>query len=426
MWNFVGFGVSGLSSIVSSILLSAIIGIASFGAFSLIVTTSNVVIAIVGFNMRPIVTKNVATDLATNKDRAGDHLVASTAVVAGFSLVGALVMYLDASWISTTILRQAHYATYLRWNALLIFCSPITTTLLGGLAGLHQFKALGASTAGRGMVGALGVVGGGLLASTTGAVAGAALAELGILIANVAILAATVQRLEIRVHPSIQRHAWGRVRNLLGPVYLTNIVIMFGFWGGSILLAHEHNGVYELGLFSLASRFYAAAILPTTVIGTVAFPLLAADFGRRDRRAFLAGGRRFLLSSIGIAVLTSAALICGSMLIHLVDHRLPSHFYGDLVILALTVIPYATNGAGGGLLVAAERLRWWWISDIVLGIVLIATAWALVGSLGSVGLAWSYFAAYAISTVVMLPAGTPSELRSLLTTTQTTTQTRIQ
>lgn len=378
--------------LASALLVAALLGPRSLGAFSLLTVTAALVgaIGLLGF---PTLTTRAVARAATPEHavwvatRALRSCGCSLAlVVAGFVLVCHpavnLVPLRGAS--STGVYLTAAWAAALGLSPLLVAVG----------AGRRAFNVCALLNGSRSLLVAVGTAAGCLLTDTaTGTLAGAVVGEwLSVALAlAVAHHRGWVSLARLDGRPEGQSGVSLTASGAAGAVAL---MVQGGVWFGQFTLSRQADGLVDVGVFLLLTRLTLLVTLVPNALATVVLPLLSQPgeehAHRRTRR--VAG----MLSTVAAMSSAVVMMVVGPPLLRAIDPAYGG--FADVVILmAFVGAATAANNLVGADAVSRGQVRAWIWSDVLLAATLVAGALVLVPMLGALGLALTHLTAYAVS-----------------------------
>ena len=158
-WNLIGAVFNQGSTFVVNVLLANILGMEAYGAYAIVLSTLSVLGLAAQLSTGYTATKYVAEFRLTDPERAGRILRLLTVMVVVGGLAMAAGLAIGATWVARWLLD----APALAWPLLLaapgVFFTSANGFLLGALAGLERYSALGRA----GMSSGIGVMSNGVI-----------------------------------------------------------------------------------------------------------------------------------------------------------------------------------------------------------------------------------------------------------------------
>jgi len=400
-WSTLGAGASRILAVGAAILVARELGAAGFGELNLVQTTAGMLMALGGFGLNTTATKLLAGKYRADPLGAGRVIVLSGAMSVAVGSVTAVLLVANAGWVAREVLAAPQLEPALVVAALLLVVSPLTGTQIGVLMGLERFRSIAVVNTAAAAASIPLLVVGTRLAGMLGAVA--ATVATALLTAGIQWVAVgrAMRAAGIRLAAREAVREWRLLFSYSVPLTLSNVLLAPVAWATSALIAHQAEGLSELGLFAAANQWRNAIVLLATSAGAVVFPLFSHlhDSGRPRSfaRAFwtsagVTGGAALLVAAI-LAILSPALM-----------HAYGTEFRGAsdvLVVLVLagavaaplTIVGHAIAGAGRMWLGFGLNLLW--------ACTLVAATYGL-RSRGALGLSIANLVAYGVHLLVGL------------------------
>jgi O-antigen/teichoic acid export membrane protein len=290
-WSLVGTLLSGLLSLVSSILVARMLGKAGVGELGVIQSTVGILSAFAGLGMGLTATKFVAEYRTTDPQRAGAMLGISASLSWASGAVMFLVMLALAPWLAQHTLAAPQLAGLIRVGAVLLLLGSVNGAQTGALAGFEAFKTIALVNFACGLLSFPLMVCGALWYGLTGAVWGlTGSAAVNCLVSHLA-LRREAAAADVPFFAKLKTNQWGVLWRFSLPSVLCNAIFGPVNWACNALLVNRPNGYAEMGVFNVTlSWFNAVSFLPC-VLAQVILPLLssqAAEGGHGSQKAIVA------------------------------------------------------------------------------------------------------------------------------------------
>lgn len=399
-WSFVGAGLSRTLGLASSIFVARILHKEVFGELGIIQSTSGMFAAFAGLGLGLTATKYVAEFRDRDPRRAGQVIQLSRTLSVAVGGVMTVVVLVSSGWLSAHVLGAPMLRNPLRVGAMLLILGALNDSQLGALAGLEAFKRIALLALWSGLLTFPLTVGGAFVGGLNGALWGlVGVSVAGCLLGQVALRRETAS-LGL---PLINRGLGAQLKLVWSfalPAALAGIVTTSVTWACNAMLVNSPGGYAEMGVFSAANQWRSAILFIPATIGTAALPILANLRGEKDRFRYGKVLRYNVLVSASLAALVALPVV------FLAPHIMASYgegFRGGgvvLTILAVTAILMAAAAVIGQAIASLGRM--WaglWLNS-VWAIVLLATAWQLIGW-GARGLAIATAVAYGVHLVTV-------------------------
>lgn len=402
-WNLVGATFNQGSTFAANLVLANLLAVQVFGEYAMVQSTVAVLSLLGQLATGYTATRYVSEYRGADTVRAG-RLLGMLSIVSG--CMGVLVsagLALSASWLSSVVLDQPGLAGPMRIAAMALFFSVMNGFLMGALAGLEAYGALGRTCVIGGSAYFGVAVVGGWIAALEGAISGVALAgALQTALLWRAVLAeAAKQGIVFRVAFGL-RDA-DTLLSFTLPAALNGFVSVPVIWFGNALLVRQDSGYHWMALFTAANSFRIIALFLPAVVNNVNMSLLNHQVGLQDGRRYLS----VFWVNFGLTVaitcgVSGAAILFAPWLLGWFGSEFRAA-YPVLVLLLLAAIPESLSLAL--VQVVQSHARMWFtflcVSAPSYG-ALAVVAWLLVPEHHAVGLAW----AYVVAAIVAVTANT--------------------
>jgi O-antigen/teichoic acid export membrane protein len=170
-----------------------------------------------------------------------------------------------------------------------------------------------------------------------------------------------------------------------------NVSISLAILLSQLILVKAGGGFEALGVFSLAYRWYLAIVFLSAALSPVALSILAHE-NRASGRGTSFGTVLRISFWVQTLVTLGPAILVVLVAPHLASLGGKGYMPATSVIIWLAVasVPTALNNVLSQAAISLDLIREWLVSDVVLGIGLVATTALLVLELGPVALAIGY------------------------------------
>lgn len=345
-WMAIGGAASSGSSLLTSVILARMLGIARFGAYAVLASTLGVVLMLAGPSISWTSAKYVAEHRYSNPGKAARVIALTNLMALGFSLVFALVMLLGAGFITRVILALPQYRVELMVASSAVLFAGISGAQRGTLAGFHAFRTVALVNITQGALGLLLLV---LLARPYG-VLGAMIAQgaaLGVscVVGNIAIWR-EMRRLEMPRFLLPEREDFGVFRGFTLPAYLISIVAMISSWIVGVLVVRSPNGTYEMGIFGITSQILLFCMFLPSMVGQPCVPIISERLQHGAKA--LPAIRRLLIAMVALSFLMSIAfaavlIVFWHSVVVMLGKGLEG-YYSVVILTLLTAVIAATQG----------------------------------------------------------------------------------
>lgn len=397
-WNTIATVFNQGSTFLINIILAHLLARRAFGQYAMIQTTLAVVASMAQLASGYTATKYVAEYRDKDPDRAGRILGLCAVVSIAMGLLATAALMLGAQSLASGTLNEPQLAGGLMIAGGVVFFSVMNGFLLGALAGLESYPALGKAGIVSGTLYVALCALGARTAGVNGALAGAALSALfqSLILWTLVVREAAGRHISIRWSA-----AWKETEIFLRfsiPAALSGFVSLPAIWLANALLAQQPHGYEQLALFSAANNFRIIVLfLPNTLNG-VGMSVLNNQRGAGEEARF----RQLFWANVAF---TAAIVLIGGAAVTLSGRWLLGLFgrefqdaYPVLIVLMAAALAESLALAAYQSIQSHGRL---WISFAGVAVpcysALVIVASLLAPGRGAVGLAWAYVACWSVA-----------------------------
>ena len=398
-WNLIGTASLQGSTFIINIAIANLLGRRVFGEYAIVQSTVVLFTSVVQWATGFTTTKYLAEFRSIDPLRAGRLLgmLGTLSGVLGGSL--ALLLLVGARTLATHVLANPELSTPLMVASGAVFLGVANVYLIGALAGLESYPAIGRA----GVIATICTV----LACVIGAKAGGLVgAVVGLVIGGMAqavtlgklVLSETVRH-GIRFEFAGIRGESNLLMRYSLPVALGGLVTLPAIWLGNTFLVRQPNGYDSMAVFAAANNFRIMVIFLPSIVNSVSLSLLNNQRGLGDARRF----RRIFWFNLGAAGVIAAAAAMGlsffgPALLRMFGRDFVAGGYPVLLVLMAATVPETLANAILQLVHSREQ-SWSALRGVTVPAygTLLVIAWLLAPVVGAQGLAWAYVAAALIS-----------------------------
>lgn len=401
-WNVLSTVALQGSVLLSTILVARVLGLQSFGAYSVLVSTVMTIAAIAQSGSGLVATKYVAELLATAPDRVGRVLTMCRIFTLATGAVTALLMVTAADLIADSVLGKPDLAIHVRLVACATLFQVSVAYQYGALQGFGAFRELGRAGVMAGIGHIVLTAGGAWLGELAGATIGFVLASAFRMAVFRYTLGEICRAHGVPVRAPVDRREFGLIWRFGLPAGLAGFVTMPCLWFVTVLVARLPEGFAQVAMFSVVHQIRQAVLQLPTLLNTVSFSVLSRLQGRNEVDSF----RRVFWSNLTINAAFAIAAI--TVLIAFAGPLL--HVYGRdfadgrllLVILLVSVVPESLAVSFYQLIQSAGRM-WFSLFAIVIprDLLYVALATVLIERSGVTGAAMAYPAAWTVALILI-------------------------
>jgi O-antigen/teichoic acid export membrane protein len=395
-WHGIGTAFNQGSTFLVNLIVAHLLTREAFGQYAMIQTTLAVVAALAPLSTAYTATKYVAEYRQRDPARASRILGLCAGLSGVMALAACLGLLLGAHTVAAS-LREPSLAPGLMIASGFLLFSVMNAFLIGALAGLESYPAVGRAGVVSGVLYVLLSAGGALRWGVPGALGGAVVAVFLQSAILWPVLIGEARKWHLRVD---LMGAWQEssvfVRFSL-PAALNGFVSLPAIWTANALLARQPGGYEQMALFTAANSFRIIVLFIPNIINNVGMSVLNNQRGAGDetrfRRLFwlnwLATGGIVLGAGLFLAATGPWALLLFGR-----DFR-PA--YGPLLILLAAALAESIAMATFQI-VQSQGHIWWSFFGIVSPayLTLLVLSYFLAPSAGALGLALAYLGCWLV------------------------------
>lgn len=344
------------SVLVSTIIVARLLGLQSFGAYSVLVSTVMTIAAVAQGGSGLVATKYVAEYLASDPDHVGRVLGLCRIFTMTMGACTAALVFAAAGLLSVDVLGKPELESLVRLVAVATFFQVSVSYQFGALQGFGAFKELSRA----GMLAGLGHIAltalGAWLGQITGALLGFVLASalrtvvFGYMLNSVCLAHGVMEKIEF------DRVEMRRMWRFALPVGLAGFVTVPCLWLVTVFVARLPDGLALVAIFSVAHQVRLAVLQLPSILNAVSFSVLSRLKSLNEAIAFRRVFWSNLAVNLGFSTLVVAVLIFAAepML------RLYGRDFADgrlvLVFMLASVLPEMLAMSLYQLIQSAERM----------------------------------------------------------------------
>src|SRR5262249_41925084 len=253
-------------------------------------------------------TKYIAEFRVSDPDRAARLLGLCSTVAAVTGLAAAILTIAASSWFARTAFGDTSLSLPLRVAAAAIAPAVLNAFMMGALAGLESYPALGKVGGLSGGFYVIACVIGAALQGVPGAVAGLAVSAVVQALLLGQVLAVEAARHKLWFQFSGMKQETDVLLRFALPASLSGFVSLPAIWLANAILVNHQGGFTQMALFAVANNYRVAALVLPSLINGVGLSLLNNQRGVGDARRF----RRVYWVNLG-AVLGLVVLAAGGI-----------------------------------------------------------------------------------------------------------------
>jgi len=385
------------SNFATAVMVARLLGVDSFGAFSIIRITGFSLATMAGAGLGITATKYIAEMRAQGNARLGKiiGLCSIVAICTSIGFAGALWLFADE--IATTLLKAPQIAGQLSIAAVYIFFVTLNGYQVGALVGFEAFAILAKLNL---LQAFLSLILTYLLTVEWGLTG--AVVSLGVAAFTNWVFHQLVIRREMNNHDmEIQySQSWQEKRVLIDftfPAAISSIIGVLTVWGCNAYLVRQPDGLIQVGIFSAVNTLRSFILFVPGLVSRVASPILCNLMGKRNQSSYV----RLFWTNIATAAAASSGVagilvFAAPYILKLFGKDFGAGGAVAMVVVVMTVIEVMANAFYSSILVHG---RLWWQLRVILcwSTALGAVTYLTVGNYGALGLAYAYLVAHIVS-----------------------------
>jgi len=400
-WALLGALISRMFSLISTIIIAKLLGVADFGAYGMVQSTIEMFSLLAGFGLGTTSSKYLAEYKVTDRSKAGRILSLTNTFAAISSSIIALAIYFSSSWIAGGILARSDLAPLLSMGAIYLFISTQNNVQIRTLGGFEAFKEIAKINSLQGILTPIFAIPLVYFYNLQGAVLSMiAISLVGYILCRFE-LNKKCRKFNIKLHRFSRSSfdEWPIIWHFSIPSLVSGLLVMPVIWLTNALLVNQQNGYSEMGLFNAANQWRQFIIFIPNILSNVLLPIFSDVYGNRSKEDFRSVFQLNLQLTWVIALPATILIVSlGDVLgdVFGAKYRGVGILIAPLMITAFfnimnNVVGMAIVGAGRMWLGTAFNLCW--------AITMIICSVLLIPRYGSMGLAISYMVSYLFHTV---------------------------
>jgi O-antigen/teichoic acid export membrane protein len=415
-WTIAGTLLNQGSTLALSVALANILGPRMFGAYAIVLTTTQTLAAVAQLATGLMATKYVAEFRTTNPERAGRVLGLMSTVSLATSALVSLALVVCAPWVASQVLHAPETAEPLRLASVVVLFTVLNGWQLGALAGLESYSAIAWGGGLGGICYLLSGLVGAWAHGLTGALAGMAVGSSlrWMILGRLMKRELTVQR--IVIHRS---GMWRESALLFGfavPAAIAGMVTGPAIWLSSAVLIRQPDGHHQMALYAAANTVRVLLLCLPQLVNSVTTSLLSNARGTIDNQNYWRVLRLNVGVTVGCVALGCLAIVvAGPRALMVFGSTFDAAYPVLLVLLAAVVIEtlvialYQVPLSEGRMWASLFRV------SIPRDVLITSLVFVLAPRFGAVGLALAYTAGWTLALAMVLTMIRPVRRPSMTT-----------
>lgn len=394
-WNVVSAVAMQGSVLLSTIIVARLLGLESFGIYSLLVATVMTVAAVAQGGSGVVATKLVGEFLASGPERVGRLLKTLRIFALSMGTCAALLLFSSAQILSADVFVRPELIHPIRLVAVATFFFAFASYQIGALQGFGAFREMSRASVVTGLCLIFLTSIGAILNQVTGALLGFVFASAIRAVMFGYALNGVRRANGVPTSVAMDFQDFRLIWRFALPSGLAGLVTVPCLWLVTVILARLPEGLSLVAVFSAAHQMRLTVLQLPSLLNAVSFSALSQLKGRNE----IGGYRGIFWSNLAInAGFSTVAII---VLIALSEPLL--HLYGPefgagkwlLVILLISVVPESLAMSSYQLIQSAGRM-WYSLFAIVIprDLTYLTLSVVLISQLGLLGAGLSYLIAW--------------------------------
>ena len=280
-WNVLSAVALQGSVLVSTIIVARLLGLQSFGAYAVLVSTVMTIATIAQSGSGLVATKYVAEFLSADTARVGRLLGMCRVLTLATGTAAAILMIALADFISGDVLHRPELVPQVRLIALATLFQVSVAYQFGALQGFGAFRELSRA----GVLAGLGHIFFTTLGAWAGDLEGATIGFVAASGFRMGVFARTLKRVciahRVEHHASAEREDFRLILQFGLPAGLAGFVTMPCLWFATVLVARLPDGLALAAIFAAAHQVRQAALQLPMLLNAVSFSVLSQLRGRK-------------------------------------------------------------------------------------------------------------------------------------------------
>ena len=399
-WSFFGTFISKGLMLVAFIFIARIISVEEYGQLGVIRNTIATFAAFSVMSFGVTATKYLAIYKDNELIRAERILTFTRGFVFISSLIISVFIFIFSDYIALTMLDDSSLSTVAKLSSFAIFFTALNGYQNGLLAGLERFKEISFINILNGILTFPILISLAYFWRVPGVVVGLIIISLLTWLLSAYYVQISMKENSLKYRFDNFLHEWETIKHFTLPSFLSGLSIAPAILMTNLILAHQENGYYQLGIFNAAYFFSVITSTLNGVIGQVVYPYAMQQF-KKDNRKF----EFFNIISpwiIGI-ILNLPLIVFPELVVLFLGSKYDNDDFKITVILVALFSIIIAHRQGIARNFAAANLMWWSVlGNAFWGTILILLTYKFSG-FGAIGLALSFLFAYLINSIVFVP-----------------------
>lgn len=400
LWSFLGTFISKGLMLLSFILVARFLSVEEYGQIGVLRNTITTFAAFSVMSFGVTATKYLAIYKDTSPIRAERILTFTRMFVFISSLLISILVFAFSDYITSTMLDKEALSFDVKITAFAIFFTALNGYQNGLLSGLEKFKELSYINIFNGLLSFPILISFTYFWKVNGVIIGITIISFLTWVMSAYYVNYSMKKHKLKYRFNDMWKEIEVVKDFSLPSFLSGLSIAPAILTTNLILAHQENGYYQLGIFNATYFFSIISKTLNGIVGQVIYPYSMQQFDKNNKKFEYFN----IISPWVIGILLNLPLIVfPEILVMFFGSKYDTEDFKISVILVALFSIIIAHRQGISRNFAAANLMWWSvIGNLFWGLTLVIFTLYL-SKYGSIGLAISFFIAYALNTLVFLP-----------------------
>jgi O-antigen/teichoic acid export membrane protein len=402
-WNILAAGSTAGANLVAAVILANILGRDVFGELGIVQSTIMSVGGIAQLATGLAATKYVAEYRLERKESAGEVLGLCAAATALTGAFGAIVLYLSAKVVATSVLGAPELVESMGLASGVVLFLTMNGFQAGALAGLENYRSIAIISASHAVLHVSICAASGWMGGLRGVLIGLIVSSAVRWVLFNAALRKEARRQGIEISMKRLGSEAKVVATFATPAALAGMSALLATWAGNAILVRQESGIGQMGLYAAANSLRGIVLFLPALVNNVGVSVINNFYGSRH----LGGYRAAFWGNFWV---TCVSLLMGAPILLLFGEPVLRAFGRDFIEAVPLLRVVFFSALLEGLSVAAyqivlSRARIWtalYVISLPRDCLIVGLAWLLVPKSGALGLALSQAMSYAVALLLTL------------------------
>ena len=277
LWSLLATLAGRSAGLISSIIISRLLGKELFGEFSIIQSTILTFGVFAGFGAGLTATKHIAETFRSDPARTGRILALTIILTAAFGGVMSITLLLCSGLLSTHLLSSPQLTTLLQIASVSLFATALSGTQSGALAGFEAFQWLSRVNIYSGIASIIAITVGTIQYGLVGALWGYNIAA--VISCFLGARALRVVTREKGIFPDYRNclREWSVLWRFSLPTMLADTLVTPAAWACNALLVNQPGGFSEMATYNVVTQWRQLLLFLPGIAAQVFLPIMASQ-----------------------------------------------------------------------------------------------------------------------------------------------------